>query len=516
MLHINDLNMDVILHVLTFLTDKNKLNFMMTCTYLYQFISCVKYNNFQLFDKIRRLSFRNNFRKIIYFKEIKEHENKNTVFVLKSNYDKIPPGTTCIKTGYHFNFLEIGIIPERIISLEFCEYFNHTLKKGHIPKTVTHLTINNGFRHMEKGSIPNSVTHLIFGDSFNKVIDVGVIPNSVVYLKFGWYFNQSIKNIIPPNIKYLSFRCSFNQPISEEIYISDTLKTISYIPESVKYFNYEALNDKFDFKILSENITYLNLKIEKHIYPGDIPSSVTRLGLLSNEDIRPGVIPDNVTHLSFNLYYSGNYSLNQLIHKNITHLDLGDLSVSCDRIPNGVTHLTYNPIYLTINSIPNSVTHLTIDSKIKGSINKYIPNSVVYLNFNGTYDNIIYKGDIPDNVRCLTFGNDFDQYIEEGAIPNSVVRLIFGKLYNKPINNVIPNNVKNLTFGYEFNQPIENAIPNSTNHIEFGYMFKQSLINSIPYSVTRLIFNYGLKSVYKINKKFMNNIPKTVSVILFK
>ncbi|UMZ08067.1 putative F-box and FNIP repeat-containing protein [Acanthamoeba polyphaga mimivirus] len=73
-----------------------------------------------------------------------------------------------------------------------------------------------------------------------------------------------------------------------------------------------------------------------------------------------------------------------------------------------------------------------------------------------------------------------------------------------------------MTFGFQFNQPIENAIPNSTNHIEFGYMFNQSLKNSIPDSVTRLIFNYGLKSIYKINKKFINDIPKTVSVILFR
>lgn len=82
---------------------------------------------------------------------------------------------------------------------------HHKLLYNSIPACVTHLTINEKYKHVP--TIPNSVTHLTFGEYFNQEI---IIPNGVTHLTFGKQYNQPTN--LPHSITHLTFGDRYNQP----------------------------------------------------------------------------------------------------------------------------------------------------------------------------------------------------------------------------------------------------------------------------------------------------------------
>uniref|UniRef100_A0A6C0C7R6 F-box and FNIP repeat-containing protein n=1 Tax=viral metagenome TaxID=1070528 RepID=A0A6C0C7R6_9ZZZZ len=92
----------------------------------------------------------------------------------------------------------------------------------------------------------------------------------------------------------------------------------------------------------------------------------------------------------------------------------------------------------------NMITHLTCNSVFQGSLENYIPRSVIHLSINDHFDQSI-KDCIPSSVTHLTFGGKINQIMRK-CIPLSVTHLIFGDRFNEPIENCIPSSVTHLTF----------------------------------------------------------------------
>ncbi|AUV58181.1 F-box and FNIP repeat-containing protein, partial [Bandra megavirus] len=170
------LNDDVIMCILEYLNDVNKIRFLSVNTRLHGFINYIRFNGIYNYKLIKGLPYLDKFRHIKY-------------------------ETSSIN------------IPKCITHLTFKDNFNQNIKDC-IPNSITHLTFGDEFDQDIKDCIPNSVTHLIFGGTFNQNIK-GCIPDSVTHLTFGWRFNQNIKDCIPNSVIHLIFVQNFNQNIKD-------------------------------------------------------------------------------------------------------------------------------------------------------------------------------------------------------------------------------------------------------------------------------------------------------------
>ncbi|AUV58080.1 F-box and FNIP repeat-containing protein, partial [Bandra megavirus] len=218
-------NIDIIICILNFLNDCDKMNFMKTCKEYYNYRDCINYTDIYEYDIIRKLSFKNRFKRLIYQDYI---PNTNTInnggankfyFYMKKLDEPIPNETThLIYKNKIFNplfpipnsvtylkfkkpIVDMMIrIPNSVINLKIKGWINDW---SIIPNSVTRLKFGKFF-DQEIEYIPNSVTHLKFGKNFNKSI-WNSIPNSVTHLTFGEKFNQNIKNCIPNSVTHLTF-----------------------------------------------------------------------------------------------------------------------------------------------------------------------------------------------------------------------------------------------------------------------------------------------------------------------
>ena len=124
------LNYDIILYIIEFLDDRDKIIFTSIEKEMNLLKYHIKFHNKYEYDKIKHLSFIKNFKEIHY---------------LSDNIN----------------------IPNYITHLTFGYYFNQEIKDS-IPNSITHLIFGDYFNQEIKNCIPNSVRHLTFGDNFNK------------------------------------------------------------------------------------------------------------------------------------------------------------------------------------------------------------------------------------------------------------------------------------------------------------------------------------------------------------
>ncbi|AGD92884.1 putative F-box and FNIP repeat-containing protein [Megavirus lba] len=74
---IDIINTDVIMHVLDYLEDYNKMSFMMTCKEYYNLRYDVNYTNLYEYDSIKNLPFMNRFKRLVYRGKIPNIIQKN-------------------------------------------------------------------------------------------------------------------------------------------------------------------------------------------------------------------------------------------------------------------------------------------------------------------------------------------------------------------------------------------------------------------------------------------------------
>ncbi|AUV58578.1 F-box and FNIP repeat-containing protein, partial [Bandra megavirus] len=163
------LNTDVILCILEYLKDDEKMNFMMTCREYYQLKNYINYTSLYEYNNVKNLPMNNRFKRLIYRGQI-SNKNEDIIEYIVEDLDEI------------------------------------------IPTSVTHLTFGDDFNQDITDCIPDNITHLTFGYNFNKNIK-GCVPNSVIYLKFGSKFNQNIKGCVPNSVTHLTFGSEFNRDV---------------------------------------------------------------------------------------------------------------------------------------------------------------------------------------------------------------------------------------------------------------------------------------------------------------
>ncbi|AGD92011.1 putative F-box and FNIP repeat-containing protein [Megavirus lba] len=333
------LNDDVIMCILEYLNDFDKMNFLSINIKLYNFINNIWFYGVYDYKLIKELPYLERFKYVEY----------------ESNSKIIPNYVTHLTFGYYFNKNIKDCIPNSVTHLTFGKNFNKNIREC-IPNSVTHLTFGWDFNQNIKGCIPNSVTHLKFGYYFNQNIK-DCIPDSVHYLEFGWCFNKKIKDCIPNSVTHLIFGHCFNQNIKDCIRARIHAEQIALrcIPNSVTPcgIDLELKNQGF----LQSKVTLSREgQVREKVLPCSqrdrleetrcvyfLPSRLTHLtfGDNFNQDIR-GCISDSVTHLIFG--HSFNQNIKGCIPNNITHLTFGweFYQNIKDRIPDSVTHLTLN------------------------------------------------------------------------------------------------------------------------------------------------------------------------------
>lgn len=410
---------DVIVYMMEYLSDIDKINFLKTCWSLYNCRFCVKFRDFHLFDKIRDLDYRENFKRIVY----KKTKINVKSFTLNNSYDRIPIDIKHLIIGKLFKLSLENIIPRGITHLTIEEEYGSKtnlgeINPGEIPDTVTYLNIKSRNIIVKKGAIPDSVTHLHFGSDY---LSRDIIPKNVVYLRFGDFSECEIgqrivetrqinditvttikiESYIPESVIYLHFGINMsNNNLGEQIIETQeingekisTTKIISYIPESVTcltIFN-KVYKNTFDF--IPKNVTNLNLygEIMEMIDETIVPKNITTLGLACYQDLKKIKIPKIVTHLKF-LFEDSIIPKIFIIPEHIITFSL-------------ISFLNFSNNIISKNIIPNNISNLKIDSNYFEE-NSYIPNSIKTLTIYGNYDKKIIKK-LPNTINTLIFKHE--------------------------------------------------------------------------------------------------------------
>ena len=196
------LNEDVILYILEFLNDYDKIRFTSIETQMNSLKYHIKFYNEYEYNKIKHLSFIKNFKQITYL----------------SHDTNIPNNVTHLTFGDRFNQEIKDVIPNSVTHLTFGWKFNREIKdcifrsRDFASLSGSTTISSNGYKgtatqvaeRSEIAKAIDSVTHLTFGTNFNQKIK-DCIPPSVIYLTFMNQFPKFNKNHIPSTVKYLKF-----------------------------------------------------------------------------------------------------------------------------------------------------------------------------------------------------------------------------------------------------------------------------------------------------------------------
>ncbi|AHA45579.1 putative F-box and FNIP repeat-containing protein [Hirudovirus strain Sangsue] len=255
----NILESHIILYILEFLSDSDKIRFMSTCKSIYTFRSHVTYNNFYVYDTVNHLSFVDKFKKLIHLKFFDENQiNYGPIFIVKSIRDIIPPYIKCIVFDDSFDEDITDFIPEGIVCIIFGTHFNKPIQK----------------------ILPSSITHIIFGYMFNQSIK-DILPHGLIELTLGYNFNQSI-NDIPNTITKLMFDSEFIPEIHGKI------------PNSINCLGFDGYHGQIQKKDIPNNINHLIIGTGYH-------SNMC----LVIEDCISKIITENITHLTLGWNFDG-------------------------------------------------------------------------------------------------------------------------------------------------------------------------------------------------------------------
>jgi hypothetical protein len=171
-------------------------------------------------------------------------------------------------------------------------------------KHITHLTFGDDFyQHLIKpGILPSSLTHLTFGNFFNKPIESGILPSLLTHLTFGYYFNQPITSgVLPSSLIHLTFGDWFDQPIEPDV-----------LPSSITHLKFGVhFNKPITPGVLPCSLTHLTFgsHFGGRIEPSVLPSLLTHLtfGWLYKQPIEPSVLPSSLTRIYLNIGYPSEY-----------------------------------------------------------------------------------------------------------------------------------------------------------------------------------------------------------------
>ncbi|KYR01162.1 hypothetical protein DLAC_02271 [Tieghemostelium lacteum] len=139
---------------------------------------------------------------------------------------------------YGRSMLDLAPLPNSLVSIEFCEYYNsplpltifdgcnqlkflkfgykfdQTIEDGVLPVNLETLILDKPYNKLLP-KLPRTLKHLSFGSSYNQPIPSKILPNSLETISFGFSFNQLEGTILPPNLKNLTLPFRHQKDISK-------------------------------------------------------------------------------------------------------------------------------------------------------------------------------------------------------------------------------------------------------------------------------------------------------------
>uniref|UniRef100_A0A6C0C7W4 F-box domain-containing protein n=1 Tax=viral metagenome TaxID=1070528 RepID=A0A6C0C7W4_9ZZZZ len=435
----NNLISDIHTHLCTFLSNIDKLNFLSVSKKYHGIKNVVSFEDEVNMAYVSHLWYYNSFCNVRICKSFEDNDDlevsnvmypKNIARLKLYNYKttlNIPKSVTDLTCVLHKNIS--AYIPHGIKYLTFscCDPENNIYIDGHIPNTVTHLTINSNSNYRCLNSrvtinddidikkyIPKSVTNLTI--TYVSKFAGDIIPDSVIDLHISRFLNDTWDGI-PHTVKNLRI-CKGTLPPTVPINLTrlriDYGHDVSLGAHNFNYLTHLSLNDTFNMTI-NEN---------------HLPLTLTHLTL--GDDFNQSIEFCNPHHLQSLILGDKFNQPIKTTFPSLAFLQFGhdfDQLLSPQQIPN-VTHLRFGTSFNQNVTIPTKVTHLTFGDKF----NKYLDR-------------------IPESVTHLTVGYyfRFDYHIK---LPMNIISLTYSDLYGRPINNIMNPHVKFLKFGKYFSCPL--------------------------------------------------------------
>ncbi len=421
-------------------------------------------------------------------------------YLIDSIKGKIPKTVTDISLSEGFGKLEEISFPENIKKIEFGYDFDKRVDwlpnfvcltecrfgasfntpVAQFPPNLKKLVFGATFNQSLKGCLPKKLTHLVLGSFFNKPVE-DTFPESLLCLKFGCYFNHSLKGCLPKNLLHLKLGSRFDQEIRD--CLPKTLLRLTMGRE---------FNQDVDLLPELQTLVVENGSFSKKI---SLPRSMDSLKLLS---FNPEKIemPESVNRLEIDSFASGLQFIR--LPSRITHLHIAEfpreypMKTWTGRCPvKNFFPKTLKSLRIECHfnqpiegEIPDSITHLDLGHDFCQSIKGCIPGSVIYLKLGYSFDMEI-KDCIPSSVRHLVLAGYLSK-IQKGDIPNTVTKLEFLGEFNRPLKGLIPNSVTHLTLGCSIDQPLRGRIPKSVTHLTLGTASSRTIKGQLPNSVTHI------------------------------
>ncbi|EAL69483.1 hypothetical protein DDB_G0275465 [Dictyostelium discoideum AX4] len=248
-----------------------------------------------------------------------------------------------------------------------------------------------------------------------------------------------------------------------------------------------------------------------HLEAGDLPSSIRYLEFFGsyNPILQENSLPDSLISVIFNRRF--NQQLNNKIIKNGESFQQPILP---NQLPEGLIFLYLDNTYqstIIYGSIPNSVQNLryTVESFSKTKV----PVSTTNLEVRANVD--IKVGMIPHNVTNIKFGDSFICRIEQFALPPSIRSISFGDSFNKElVGNILLSNIEYIKLGKSFQSRID--IPSTVKTLKLTTNYNDNFgspLSGDPYHfffyVTNLNECYSLTNL-ELGRRDNPNLEKII------
>ncbi|GAM28449.1 hypothetical protein SAMD00019534_116250 [Acytostelium subglobosum LB1] len=220
-----------------------------------------------------------------------ESSNRNYIPTSLSSYASLINNNSNINDDDHNIIIDYAkdfkkTTPSTLTHVKYIPSISQPIEIGMIPDHLLSIEFGNGFDSaIAPGSLPPGLTALTFGWSFNQPITLNMLPRSLLQLSFGHSFNQYINiGMLPPSLTSLELDHGFKQQI-----LNDTL------PASLKHL---SLGTRF---ILEEGTFTFGTGFKNEIKPGSLPNGLSTLVLGPEFDklLLPGALPQGLHHLVF-------------------------------------------------------------------------------------------------------------------------------------------------------------------------------------------------------------------------
>jgi len=265
------------------------------------------------------------------------------------------------------DYLKITILPETIVRLHI-DGTNDRLDHIIIPRHIIRLHMNvfgNGsytitepsaMKYLKLGSvrrsssrqymnIPRSVTHVIL--RWYAHMDWNLLPTTVTHLELPVHYNQPTR--IHTGMKYIIFGSDFNTPLKPKTF-----------PNTITYIKFGAnFNRPIDPGILPESLTHI-------IFGDKFDKEITAFSTLPN-----------LVHVEFGCMFDK--SIRDL-PSSVRYLKLGDGFTKALQLPPDLTTLILGKCFKKdIRNLPQKLQYIQLPEDYPRKIRGYIPRSVTRL-----------------------------------------------------------------------------------------------------------------------------------------